>query len=281
MFHSWYIALALNIIWLSFLQFFSLLGGLLIAGLLLGSMEQQTNARTIQVFGMKGIYATAWIGTPIHELGHALLCLLFRHQITAIKWFQRPDDHGTIGYVMHRYHPESFYQKTGNLFIGVAPLFSGSLAIMAAAYLLLPPNSRDFFGSLIAFRQTLSLLNPASWLFWLQTFIAMMGALFSPVNFYDLNYWLFLWLSVSIASHMSLSQEDIKGASSGAGLFFLLCLLASFLSYSLDPSLGRQLITGIGRVNFELMLLLSIALIFSFAKWVVMLIIWQIKKCFH
>ena len=44
-----------------------------------------------------------WLGTIIHELGHALFCIIFRHKITEMKLFDPDPETGTLGYVQHTY----------------------------------------------------------------------------------------------------------------------------------------------------------------------------------
>ncbi|MFX3619388.1 MAG: hypothetical protein ACE3JK_17950 [Sporolactobacillus sp.] len=265
---SGYFSIALNILSTSVLQICSLLGGLVFIGFLLNGLENGANRFLIQAFGMKGIYLTAWIGTPVHELGHALMCLIFRHKIVKIKWFQMRDAAGTIGYVSHSYNLDSFYQRVGNLFIGLAPLISGGLAIIGSAFVLLPLESRTLFPLFFNGGHVLSFLNPQSWALWLQTLDEMIRELFAPENFAHPLYWLFLWIALCIASHMSLSREDVRGAASGIGAIFLLSFLASTLAALLDPSLGTAILRGIGKFNYALLLFLTVSLIFSFVHWI-------------
>ena len=83
-------------------------------------------------------YATGFIGTPVHELSHALMCVVFMNRITEIKLFQIDEESGTLGYVRHSYNPRNLYQLAGNYFIGVAPIIMGAVILYFAMRFLLP-----------------------------------------------------------------------------------------------------------------------------------------------
>ena len=152
-------------------------------------------------------YATGFIGTPVHELSHALMCLVFFHRITEIRLFQISDD-GTLGYVNHSYNPRNVYQRIGNFFIGVAPILCISAILYAAVYLLLP-----------TFASEVAELGATG----------SVGAIWSSVKAFFVGvtswqWWVFVIIGMLLALHMNLSGADIKGAWSG--LIVLLVVVA-------------------------------------------------------
>ena len=56
---------------------------------------------------------TAWIGVPIHELGHAIMCVLFRHKIVATQFFPTDTSQGALGYVQHQYNQKVYINESG------------------------------------------------------------------------------------------------------------------------------------------------------------------------
>jgi len=81
-----------------------------------------------------------WLGTIVHELGHAIFCIVFGHKITAMKLFDPDPKTGTLGYVEHSYNSANVYQQVGNFFIGIGPILLGTAIIYFLSYLLLGLN---------------------------------------------------------------------------------------------------------------------------------------------
>ncbi|MEW5511887.1 hypothetical protein ABGT16_04640 [Pseudomonas asiatica] len=78
------------------------------------SLLVKNSFRTHAAFGL--------LGVPVHELSHALFCLVFRMPITKIKLYSPNLKTGILGYVAFAYNPSSLGHAVGLLFQGVAPL---------------------------------------------------------------------------------------------------------------------------------------------------------------
>ena len=148
-----------------------------------------------KIFGIQGyIYLTA-PGVMIHEIGHAIFCLIFRHKIVEMKLFS-PEEDGTLGYVNHSYNPNSFYQRLGNFFIGTGPIWFGVAVLCLISWLLLPDEMQIS-------------------------------------DFFSLNFWgrwqsyIWLYLALTISSHITLSPPDLAGSADG-GIAILITALLGF-----------------------------------------------------
>jgi hypothetical protein len=272
------LSMILSILWSSLVAFLSLTGGLVLCGFILGYLERLSNNNMIRAFGLKGIYVTAWLGTPIHELSHAAMCLIFGHRVTGIKLFQRSDANGTIGFVTHAYNPDSLYQRIGNLFIGTAPLIGGSLAILLFGRLLLPDIFKQMITLIFSGGRAFLWTAPESWAVYWRRFSEVFAVLFSGIRPADYRFWLFSLLAICTASHMSLSMEDIRGAASGAGAFILLIVIANVISAVLDPSLSGQSMSLIGQLNSFLLLMMGLAVFFSIIKFLLSGMVYGLRR---
>ena len=217
-------------------QLIWILGVLFVFGFMLYLLARFTRTTYAKTAGPKlDIGITGWLGTPVHELGHALFCIIFRHRIVEIKLYSPNSTDGTIGYVNHSYNRLSTYQRIGNFFIGVGPIILGSIVIYALLYYLVP-NAREVLSGIDAqskvvagaahghFAAILASLKA--------TTLVTLKSLFNPANFSSYLFWIFLYISVCVASHMELSPSDIKGALGGLIsliIFFLLLNLAIML----------------------------------------------------
>ena len=209
-------------------QLASSLGVILLAGFLVALLNRYLYKR-LGSCGRVVCYATGLVGTPIHEGAHALMCLLFGHKITDIKFFQIGSADGTLGYVQHSYNPKNFYQKMGNLWIGTAPVFVGGAVIGLLQYLLLPEvyaaRRRLIYGldfSSLTFRRVGTMLG------------AQMDLFTKGIGTWQ--WWVFTVLAALIAMHMTLSREDLKNAWGGLFLYLLILFAADLALGFFFPS---------------------------------------------
>ena len=82
---------------------------------------------------------TGWLGTPIHELGHAITCLLFCHRIEYVRLW--PTRQGNA-MVEHSYNRRNPYAVFGNVWIALGPILAG-LAVMVGILALVYPSTLE------------------------------------------------------------------------------------------------------------------------------------------
>ena len=87
-----------------------------------------------RVLGYKTVITLGFIGVPLHELSHAIMCVLTGKKITRIAFYQ-PCVDGTLGFVEYRYRP-TMIGKLTNFLVGIAPLFGGIGGFAALTYWL-------------------------------------------------------------------------------------------------------------------------------------------------
>jgi hypothetical protein len=224
-------------------QLITLLGIFFVFGLLLYLLARFTRVVFVRSIGHKAdMVWTGWLGTPVHELGHALFCILFRHRIVSMKLYDPNPTDGSLGYVNHSYNPRNAYQNIGNFFIGAGPIILGALVLYAAMYYLLP-NKMEVVGIInsksinLAGLAGLSTLKSQGSIF-LATGSRTLKAIFTEANLRSWTFWLFLYISLCVASHMELSPPDLKGMWSGLAtlviLLFAVNVVALFLGYNIN-----------------------------------------------
>ena len=243
-----------------------LTGAIIFVGLLLGFLENQSNRNFQRSLGRNTIMVTGVVGTPIHELSHALMALLFGHRIVDIKLFQRPDQNGVMGYVNHSYNSKNIYHQVGNFFIGIAPIFGGLLVIMVLMVLLIPQVFESFM-TVLAAGMTVDTLSISSFSGVFTAYLELVKLIFSWANFQNLTFYLFLLLSICISSHISLSPADMKGAFKGLIFIFLILLLLNAIG--LFQSI---LVIDVLKYNVLITSFLMIAVIFSLITFIISLI---------
>jgi hypothetical protein len=246
-------------------QMASLLAGLFVFGLLIQFVSQLTFKALEKSFGSRGVYLVAWLGTPIHELGHALFCVIFRHRIEAISLFRPDPVNGTLGYVYHKWNPRNPWHVLGNFFIGVGPMVLGCAVLFALFYFLIPGSAgvREAIGASVG---AISRDSPVAGYFSVfgNATLAIIRIIFNSANLTIWQFWLFLYLSVCVASNVRLSWADFKGSLSGLGcivlLFLLMNLVLLLIGFS-SKEFFASAAASLGTVYSVLILALIMALV--------------------
>lgn len=258
---------------LSLFETFCVTGSLILIGFILGILENRTNFYVQSVFGWKGIMLTAWIGTPVHELGHLLMCYLFKHQVVEFKLFDGKAKNGVLGYVNHRWNPKSPYQSMGNFFIGMGPILSGTAALILGMYFFLPE-------SVVAFSNYLT-LNPKEPNQYIVTeifalTIELFKSIFSLENLGSASFWIYFALAIGISSHIALSKEDLKGAWKGLVTIFTFIFLGNLVALILNADI-YSFFTGIFALNVYLLAFSMISVIFSLIRLILSVFAYHLR----
>ncbi len=211
--------------------------------------------------GPKILLFTGIIGTPIHELSHAVMCVIFGHRIREIKLFCPLSHDGSLGHVAHSYNKKNIYHQIGNFFIGTAPVALSSGIIVLLMLILLP----DAFSytenaiSSLSFTDDISSV-PISELF---DFISgSFAAIFSLENFSSWRGWVFIILSIMISTHMEMSGSDIKSGLLGLLYITLVLFLIDGALYVIFPSAFFTLNDAAFSFGMMLSSLLSVPVLF-------------------
>lgn len=226
---SWLITIAQATLW----QSLALFGIFFLFGFILSVLQTWTHRLYFHSIGWKGILWTAWIGTPIHEFAHILFAKLFRHTIHSVALFQPNPATGALGHVEHSYKKFSLYQRLGTFFVGAAPMIIGTILLTLFLYLFVP-DAKDIF---------LPLTNTSSSLRgFLSSVQQILAQLFSITNLSSWSFWLFLYLSFCIVSHIAPSAEDRRGMWQGLAWIFFLLFLVNTITFLLQFDLTHYLL---------------------------------------
>jgi hypothetical protein len=211
----------------SFTQIIIIFGPLLLLAFLMNFIASSCERISLKVIREDiYLYLFAWLGTTIHEAGHALFAVIFRHKINKIKFFSPDPATGTLGYVDHSYNKKSLYQQVGNLFIGIGPIIMCCLVLYALSYLLfriklnnlstLTINTETFHSSATFMAAVAEIWSGIK---------AFVSEVFSGSHSSFLKVAIFVYCFYSIGSSITLSKSDL--ATSGKG--FLTVVIAIFV----------------------------------------------------
>ena len=200
------------------------------------------------------------IGTPIHELSHAFMCILFGHRITDMKIYNFKMRSRTLGYVEHTYSKRNLYHQIGNFFIGVSPIVFGGLFVTLLVSILTP----GLYNALIS--EGLDVINVS-----LESFVVeipksigtALAAVFSPKNLVNWRWWICMIFSVAISIHMEISSSDIKGGLKGLAAISVVLLVLNLVLAFLFPNALKAVTTALVASGIYVSTFLMIPAVFS------------------
>jgi hypothetical protein len=216
---------------------------------------------------------TAVLGTPVHELGHAVMCPLFGHKVTKMcLWSPRHTD-GRYGFVEHSYNKKNPWARIGSIFIGFGPLFSGLGVIALALWLCFPTLWDGYLAETRALTTDAGLdVGRIT-----QAILSLLTALPRAFVADPLRSTLGLLLMLSVSLHVSLSAQDVKEALRALPLFLLLTAVVALLTWVARWS--APILAWFYLANVRLASLFALVLAFSLL-WVALALLWRFLKLF-
>lgn len=251
------------------LQLLAFLGVFILVGFLIDRMERKRNGWIRSTVGDRGIYATALIGVPVHEIGHALMCLVFGHKVEQIKLVQFGAPGEALGYVNHSFDPNNLFHRIGQFFIGIAPIIMGIAFITVTLYFTLPDTFHGWTEAVMASEELADIP---------QTLLVLVTSLFSGENFTNPLFYLFLLLAIGVASHMSLSQSDIAGARTGLIAMYILLVIYNLLYLAAKGGEVSIANLFLNDYNFFVLSISMIALLFAGIATLLAYAMYRVKR---
>ncbi len=235
----------------TFIQLCILIGPLLVLAVAINYVSGFVQRQALRGMGQR-LYLSlfGWLGTAVHELGHAVFCVVFRHRIVDMQLFSLDSETGVLGYVRHRYNRRNVYQNIGNFFIGIGPLIFGTVIIYYVSYYLLSLDATNDFNLRAGDLGTWTGIKEVSQNAWEST-AGVLEEISAWDNLSSWKFYLFVYLVFCIGSSIKLSPADIKGAYKGFGILVLILIcfnLSTIWAESFAVDLGDDLSSSMGRV---------------------------------
>ncbi len=79
--------------------------------------------------GYRLIKAVSVLSTPMREVGHAMMAVIFWHRLEEVQLLNLSDPDGEFGFVEHSYNPRNPIALLGNFFYALGPAVLGLVAV--------------------------------------------------------------------------------------------------------------------------------------------------------
>lgn len=218
------------------------------------------------------LYASSVVGTPVHELGHALMCLPFAHRITDMKLLQFPKGRSrTLGYVEHSYNRKNPWAVFGDLFISFGPIFSGLGVMVLVLLLCFPTQWNAHLESSHAMVASGASLQEMSTIVF-----SLLFSLFQGFEKDVARAVVGMIIILSVSQHITLSFTDLKGCFKA--LLMYAGIVAIFAGVTMFLGLQNGIVSALMQINLPLLSLFCVAIAFSLV-WVALGLLVYLFRC--
>lgn len=216
------------------------------------------------------LMAASVIGTPVHELGHAMMCPIFGHKIVEMVLWQHGTDDGYRGYVRHSRNTDDPYQRLGDLFVSTGPIFSG-MAVLSLLLMIFFPNTWSTHISAVV-----SLVEAdASVLAGIFSGLRMIPDMFAELTCGPaaLGRIVVVLVMLSVSMSINLSPQDIEGAVYGLPPYLMVTLAVTVVVTVLGRGVTGVVVGALETFSVFLMAMFSLVLVFAAAQVAAALVI--------
>jgi len=254
------------------IQMVGILGIFFVFGFILAKLQTWTQTNYRQVIGWNGILFTAWIGTPIHELGHAFFAIIFRHKIQHISLFEPNERTGGLGHVEHSYNTKSLYQRVGNFFIGAAPMIFGGLFLFFLIFLIQPFASFEMNNWIYLPANLLDVAEFTNIGYTVSSFLHDLSKIVVAENLKLWYFWIFAYISFCVVAHISPSKQDLKNMWRGFGWMIFILFFVNVITVACGVDLTTYIL-GLNQYMGIAFCIFLYATIVAVLHWLLSLII--------
>ena len=217
-------------------------------------------------------YASSVVGTPIHELGHALMCIPFGHRITDMKLLKFPSRRSrTLGYVEHSYNNKNPWAVFGNLFISFGPIFSGLGVMILVLTLCFPSQWNAYLDSSRALVESGAGIEET-----LSGTFSLLFSLFERFRQDAVRSTVGILLILSVSQHITLSFADLRGCFTA--LLMYTGIVAVFGGVTMLFGWQEGIVDALIKINLPLLSLFCVAIAFSLV-WVIIALLVYLLRC--
>ena len=235
---------------------------MVICGLIVG-LSERLFSRLTGKFGRGVVMATSLVGTPIHELGHALMCFPFGHKIKKMCLWNPKAPNGVLGYVNHTYNKKNLWHRLGCLFISLGPIILGLGVVTLAMLLSFPQALEDYYHSALSVDRSVSgafeLVREC-----IKIIPSAVTDASSPVWARACGALVIL----CVCMHISLSPADIKNSIGALPMYSVICLVLSLVIFFIGGETAQTFADALSSwcfIGFALYMVVFAGVIFMLA----------------